>query len=364
MSKIFELFGNRLTDTSEQAIHNRTNAHCPFMQKKCDGGGNRHLSNINLARKPELRQRFNGLDSVASGVCSLQLHAHETPWIVCPRRLMYLTNNSSEIKNSQAASINHLWRLASYQRPTRIGIWPELRVSHKSGDKQFTYTFDYVLMPLKSVSQINIEKSMGLGWSSIRRTLEKSGYTIARRENTEFVEDFPSGNPLIVEIMTSSTSGGNKTKRSTIPMAVEDAILKTDHLAPGINYRQVWARMVSQLIAKSEVSISWGGKTIWVLQDKLVDYISETTALNVHQFLSEHTDEVNILSLAYQDGFEDNDGVIELSGGMLYAGPISSNPQSAPSFQDMIHAPLLPPRSILMASVTKRHPTIVHSLRP
>jgi len=336
----------------------------PFYAKKCDGGGNRHLSNINLGRNPELHQYFNELDSVASGVCSLQLHPHETPWIVCPRRLMYLSNNTDKAVNFQTASLNHLWKLASYQHPVRIGVWPELRVGYKSDKKQFTYTFDYVLMPLRPVSQMDVENAVEMRWGNIRRTLEKSGYTIARRGDIEFVEDFPSGNPLIVEIMTSSTSGGNKTKRSTIPMAVEDAILKTDHIAPGINYRQVWARMVSQLIVKSEVSISWGGKTIWVLQDKLVDYISKTTALNVHQFLSDFTDEVNILSLAYQDDFEDVDGVLKLSGGSLYAGPISSNPESSPSFQDMIHAPLLPPRTVLMAAVTKRYPIIVHSLMP
>ncbi|MCA9951556.1 MAG: hypothetical protein KDE48_18025 [Anaerolineales bacterium] len=362
MSKIFELFGHQLTDTSEQAVHNRTNALCPFMQKKCDGGGNRHLSNINLVKKTELHQYFNELDSVASGVCSLQLHSRETPWIVCPRRLMYLSNNLNKTTNFQLASLNHLWNLASYQRPARIGVWPELRISHKLDNKQFTYTFDYVLMPLSRISQNHIENILGIGWSGIRRTLEKSGYTIVRRGNTEFVEDFPSEYPLIVEIMTSSTSGGNKTKRSTIPMAVEDALLKTSHLAPGINYRQVWARMVSQLIVKSEVSISWGGKTVWVLQDKLVDYISDTTALNIHLFLSEHTDEVNILSLAYQDDFENTDGVIELSEGKLYAGPISSNPQSSASFQDLIHAPLLPPISVLMSSVIKRYPKVVHSL--
>ena len=70
MSKIFELFGYRLNDASAQASHSRANALCPFMRKKCDGGGNRHLSNINLTKKAELRQRFNELDSIASGVCS------------------------------------------------------------------------------------------------------------------------------------------------------------------------------------------------------------------------------------------------------------------------------------------------------
>ena len=364
MSKIFELFGYRLNDTSEQAVHSRANALCPFMQTKCDGGGNRHLSNIDLTKKPELSRQFNGLNKIASGVCSLQLHPHEPPWIVCPRRLMYLSRAASEGAEHQNGAIHHLWGLADFQRPCQVGVWPELRVTHRSGAKSFTYTFDYVVMPLESLHQDVIEERTGVSWNRIRRNLVKAGYTIAQRGDAEFVEDFPYGDPLIVEIMTSSTSGGNKDKRSTIPMAVEDAILRDEHLGPGINYRQVWARMVSQLIVKSEVAIAWGGKTVWVLQDKLVDYISETTALNVRQFLAENTDEVNILSLGYQQDFELGSGVVELSDGDLFAGPISSNPQAQPSFQDMIHAPLLPPRTVLLNAVSKRYPKMIHSLAP
>lgn len=364
MSKIFELFGYRLNDTSPPALYSRTNALCPFMRRKCDGGGNRHLSNINLTRKSELRQHFNNLNHIASGICSLQLHQNETPWVVCPRRLMYLAIEQKEYERYQNRALQHLWKLAEYQRPCRVGVWPELRVTHNSGSKSFTYTFDYLLMPLYSLKQNEIEDLTGISWKRVRQSLVKAGYTIAQRGETEFVEDFPYGDPLIVEIMTSSTSGGNKNTRSTIPMAVEDAILKDEHLAPGINYRQVWARMVSQLIVKSEVAIAWGGKAVWVLQDKLVDYISETTALNVHHFFAENTDEVNILSLGYQEDFEIGSGVLELSRGDLFAGPISSNPQSQPSFQDMIHAPLLPPQTVLIRAVTKRYPTIIHSLAP
>lgn len=362
MSRIFELFGYPLNDTSAEARFSRANALCPFMQSKCDGGGNRHLSNINLTKKPELRQHFNELDNIASGVCSLQLHQNETPWIVCPRRLLYLSKGQQELDGYQSQAIRHLWEIAGYERPCRIGVWPELRVTHRSGVKSFTYTFDYVVMPLQSVHQNTITELTGESWNRVRRNLVMAGYTIAQRGNTEFVEDFPYGDPLIIEIMTSSTSGGNKNKRSTIPMAVEDAILKGEHRAPGINYRQVWARMVSQLIVKSEVALAWGGKTVWLLQDKLVDYISETTALNVRQFLAEKTDEVNILSLAYQEDFERDGGVLELSGGDLFAGPISATAHTEPSFQDMIRAPLLPARTVLMNAMIRRYPTIIHSL--
>jgi hypothetical protein len=51
-----------------------------------------------------------------------------------------------------------------------------------------------------------------------------AGYALAKRGIQEYVEDFPKGPPTVVEIMTCSTSGGNKDKRTTIPMAFEDAI--------------------------------------------------------------------------------------------------------------------------------------------
>ena len=82
--------------------------------------------------------------------------------------------------------------------------------------------------------------------------------------------------------MTSNTSdGGNKTERSCIPQTFEDCMLGNKHKAPCINFRQVWARIASQLIVKSQAAIAWGRKTIWVLQDILANYISSSTALDL-----------------------------------------------------------------------------------
>ena len=44
------------------------------------------------------------------------------------------------------------------------------------------------------------------------------------------------------------------------------------------NYRQVFERMLGQFVAKSEIAEHWGGKTVWVFQDVLLDYIEQTTA--------------------------------------------------------------------------------------
>lgn len=130
------------------------------------------------------------------------------------------------------------------------------------------------------------------------------------------------------------------------------------HLAPGINYRQVWARMASQLIVKSQAAIAWGGKTIWVLQDLLADYISLSTALDLHKFISGHTDEVNILAFSYGDNYKhaQNNQTVSLNNSILYAGPIraGSNGEPQPCFQDIVLASVCPPRNILVAALSKK----------
>lgn len=156
--------------------------------------------------------------------------------------------------------------------------------------------------------------------------------------------------------MTSRTPGGNKHKGTTLPMIFQNVILNRPHASPGINYRQVWARMASQLIAKSEIALNWGGKTIWVVQDVLVDYISATTALNVKEFLSDHSSEVNLLSFSYAKDFQHSIGIIDLEDAKLYSGEISSVPKSIrkPSFQDIVRSPVCPPLSFLKSKLAKR----------
>lgn len=365
MSIIFEVFGFHASDRSANAMRMRRAAHCPFMDCDCDGGGNRYLSSINLARFPKLKSFFKGRSQVPSGVCSLQLRKGERPWIVCPRRLLVLGKEDAGKRRHQEFAELMVLRHSGYSAGIRLGVWPELKikfdeVSNKS-KKHFDYTFDYIIMPLAKASQEEIERETGKSWVEVKPVLEKSGFAFAKRGDHYFIEDFPAGRPLVIEIMTCSTSGGNKDKRTTIPMAFEDAILGREHNAPGINFRQVWARMVSQLIVKSGVAINWGGKTIWILQDVLIDYISSSTALDIRQFLAERTSEVNMLCLSYGNSFTNPRGVMELQDGQLYAGLISSSDRSRdkPSFQDMIRAPICPSKSRLVNLLIKRPPVNV-----
>ncbi len=91
------------------------------------------------------------------------------------------------------------------------------------------------------------------------------------------------GPPLVVEIMTASTSGGNRSQRTDIRNAFCDAVLHAmgtipeKRQSPGVNIRQVWARMASQLVVKSQIVNAWGGRTIWVVQDTLVAALRGST---------------------------------------------------------------------------------------
>jgi hypothetical protein len=104
---------------------------------------------------------------------------------------------------------------------------------------------------------------------------------------------------------------------------------------------------------------NYSGKTFWVIQDTLADYISSTTALDFQKFLAEQTSEVNVLCFSYSEAYK-NPGIVEIGKGCLYAGsisPISNKSKSPPSFQDMIRAPVCPPKSILIGLLAKRFPS-------
>jgi hypothetical protein len=160
--------------------------------------------------------------------------------------------------------------------------------------------------------------------------------------------------------MTSSTSGGDKNKRTQIAMACEDAVVSPEtHNGPGINYRQVWARMVSQLIVKSQVSLAWNGKTFWLLQDLLAQYISSTTALDLSKYIAKQHDEVNILAFGYGEvDAEPTSPIIELSDSIFYAGPITENADNSISkgFVEIVKIGAPPEKEYLWRSLFKKAP--------
>ncbi|MGB0763379.1 MAG: hypothetical protein ACPGO0_05470 [Acidimicrobiales bacterium] len=230
MSKIFEVFGYPLGSDHPSAIQNRERAYCPFMEAPCDGGGNRYLSALSLKNHPDLAEQFPGIDLVQAGVCSLSVRGE--PWIVCPRRLLALSSRNDQ--NLQKKVRDDLMNYGQLDDGATYPVWSEVKmkvstVNDDDENKSFDYTFDYVISGrcrkrLKDVSTI-----VGKSERICERIASENGFTLARRNGETWVDDFPSDPVIIVEIMTSSTSGGNKKKRTQIGMAFEDALLNGEN---------------------------------------------------------------------------------------------------------------------------------------
>lgn len=363
MSKIYELYGYRLSHWNDAADANLRQAWCPFMDAECDGGGNRYQSAIDLRTSVALRERIPDKDIIQCGVCSLQTHEGEQPWIVCPRRLLSLKRG--HLSDHQSYVRERLSSYAGLDKCKFYTAWAEVKIKTEStteedDQKSFDYAFDYVLTGTERKKITNIAEELHLPCATIQKNAEKNGYTLASRNSEIWIENFPTDPIIIIEVMTSSTSGGNKKNRTQIAMACEDAILRGErHNAPGINYRQVWARMVSQLIVKSQVGMAWGGKTVWLVQDVLADYISKSTALILPQYLSDHLDEVNILSFGYGDKIKQSEkALLELRDSNLFSGPITkgSTPNSHDGFVDIVKIGAPPPKSQIWKSLLSKAP--------
>ena len=263
---------------------------------------------VSLRDDATLRSHFAGVgNEVVCGICSVDLSDRE--WAICPRRILCFGGS-----DRQAAAMDRTLRLSGWKPPQRLAVWREVKVEATRGEQKFDYNFDYIV-----------------------RRLGRDGA--------------PAGGPLVVEIMTSSTSGGNKAKGIDVRTAFCKAIRGEPHQAPGINARQVWSRMAGQLIVKSEAGLQWGGRTVWVIQDTLADYIAKTTGLRLDKMRAKRPGEVNLLAFRYD---EDKSGPRQLAEAELFAGPISSNGNGKPCFLDIIRAPFVPEFENLEKALEKR----------
>lgn len=223
-----------------------------------------------------------------------------------------LTFNDGVFSSSHRELAKKVLQLAGYKAADLVDVWSEITLSEKSNQGAiFNYRLDYVLRGQASNSR-----------------------------------------PAIVEIMMCSTSGGNKQKGTDIKEAFRRSILYASGFrdgpikAPGVNVRQVWARMASQLIAKSQAALNWGGRTIWVVQDRLADYIGTQTALRLDELKSPDwtAGEVNMVS-------SDLRGTIE-----LFAGPIRANDSSGPCWSDILGAAHIPELESIERKLQEKKP--------
>ena len=295
MPDVRELFGLAVKGTNATHQEACRAAHCPHSSRLCDGGGNRDMARWPAQEQPlaplfdpRVGQASDGF--IPCGVCSVTVR--DVGWAVCPRRLLHLSGTEASI--AQKPLRDKIMSLAGFEPGDTINVWAEVTLSDRATN--INYRLDYVL----------------------RRGDEP---------------------PVFVEVMTASTSGGNKRNRTDMQSEFCDAVLYVHGLrpdsgrAPGVNTRQVWARMASQLIVKSEIANAWGGCTIWVVQDALIDYINNHTGLHLAGLRSTEwrRGEVNVISASLDDP----------NALRLYAGPIHST-DGGPCWTDLLSSPAIP----------------------
>ena len=214
---VAELYGQPVQDNPRKDVVRR--AHCPFMEQTCDGGKNRDMMRIS-ADDEALGTLFD--DSVARatggffpcGVCSVKPDGKPRKWAVCSRRLFAFGTDGVSQRHARIAS--RIFSLAGFQPGDQVNVWSEITLKEENEQKKsFNYRLDYVLRG-----------------------------------------DKPDSAPIVLEVMTCSTSGGNRRLNTDMKSAFRSAVYTTlglregPALSPSVNIRQVWARMASQMIAK------------------------------------------------------------------------------------------------------------------
>lgn len=161
------------------------------------------------------------------------------------------------------------------------------------------------------------------------------------------------GPPYILEIMTSSTRGGGLTEHMADVLALrEQRSLRGSVKSPYTpNYRQVFGRMASQLFAKSEAAAVWGGKTIWILQDVLLEYIQQTTAFKPEPFVGQEEGNVNMVVYSMNNNGET--GQFDLTYDKTLVGNSRSTDASAPDFTSMLGIGHIPTLELLKSTLER-----------
>ena len=130
--------------------------------------------------------------------------------------------------------------------------------------------------------------------------------------------------------------GRTCSRPSALRCCTRTASLPERGASPSVNARQVWARMASRMVGKSEVANRWGGRTIWVVQDALMDYIGRQTGLRLDELQSPggENDEVNVISGSIDDpqDIRPYSGPVHSKGGEACRTELLNTP-SAPAVQ-------------------------------
>jgi hypothetical protein len=184
-------------------------------------------------------------------------------------------------------------------------VWSEICFKYEIDGTEIDYHFDFIIAPiLKDIPLKDLAAKYDASPDDLKG-IEKSAKTgkhLRGPVNDRVIAFAPDlTNPIIIEVMTASTSGSKTAKGTNIAAAFKSVLLGEDYQGPGINKRQVWGRMATQLFAKSALAEFWNGKTFWLVQDQLLKNIELTTKLSTSN-LEEHTGEtINFISMKYRN---------------------------------------------------------------
>lgn len=270
MAYISELYCSLCDLENPTALRAPITPICPMSGAICDGGGNRHQTAIKVANHPEIGGVFvPGHARIVPSVCSITYDISNqlaSRWIVCPRRLFAGSPGRDANREFQSHEVEILVA-AGLPRNVRLGVWAEvyLRENGSSdGDENIlNYHFDYVIAPVADMTVGDVAQRYGLSIDDLSQGLGLRGRGQRQAARSHVIVNVPIlDNFIIVEVMTASTSGSDTERGTNISSAFINAIMGRPCPSPGINRRQVWGRMATQLFAKSCLAEAWGGKTI------------------------------------------------------------------------------------------------------
>jgi len=277
----------------------------------CDGGGNRHQTTIKSSKNNVIYELYGeSVDKVVPAVCSVTYsldNNKDSRWIVCPRKLFSSSFTNIDENAYLQQHEKDILLSAGMPKETPLGVWAEvyLRDKGSNGDDAFVvnYHFDYLVSPLENLSIKSISDKYSVPVDEVVAESRKGGHVKGQVNSKSIIENVPDlSNVLIIEVMTASTSGSDTERGTNIASAFLNAIQGHDCPSPGINRRQVWGRMATQLFAKSCLAEYWGGKTVWVIQDQLMNEISQATGLIPSKLKkSIGGTNINIAVLSYKD---------------------------------------------------------------
>ncbi|GAB4295701.1 MAG: hypothetical protein Fur0025_32970 [Oscillatoriaceae cyanobacterium] len=156
---------------------------------------------------------------------------------------------------------------------------------------------------------------------------------------------------FILEVMTASTSGSDSEKSTDIRSAFRNYLLGAEHTSPGINKRQVWGRMVSQLFAKTALAKEWKGQTIWVIQDSLLHNLELTTRLNTKSLPSNPQRNISLVVMEYRQNAM---GTKEIAYQANINGDAGIDFAGSHTFTDILLPKFAPPKIELLKAIMRR----------